>query len=40
LHHIDQGSCPAQAALPKRLRAQPAARATHLLPGKLIVPLQ
>ena len=37
LHHIDQGSCPEQAAPPKSLRAQPAARrATHLLPGKLI----
>ena len=38
LHHIDQGSCPDQAALPKSLSAQPAARrATHLLPGKLIL---
>ena len=37
LHHIDQGSCPEQAALPKSLRTPPAARrATHLLPGKLI----
>jgi carboxyl-terminal processing protease len=38
MHHIDQGSCPAQAAAAKTLRGHTAVpRAAHLLPGKLIL---
>jgi carboxyl-terminal processing protease len=39
LHHIEQGSCPEQAALPKSLGTRPAVLgARRLLPGKLILP--